>query len=342
MKELFVFLQNFMYEPERIYTAMAAIFLVCIVGIFTGPMHGNANPFLWKLVNRGVGMLGSRLNRPQRAVADRAFRGFVLLVIVVFLMFLLGNSLGQLAAQYPLKGLTSVIFLSLALTGGTVWFSLLKLYFAQRDNRVSRGAFYAIAQSTRTDLTNLDNFGITRVGMGLAVRSFDKGAAGPVFWFLIAGLPGAYIYAGLAALAWRFGQDGNEKAFGSIILALEKLMGFVPSMLAGALVAMAGLFTPTGGMTRAIAALGHGKGRAPYEQGGWPVTALAFSLNVSLGGPSVDLDGLSIRRDWVGPENATAQLENGHLRRALYMSLISYMLLLAALMGALFWAGKLF
>ncbi len=331
-----------MYDPDRVYAAMAALLLCVVVGVITGPMHGNANPFLWKLVSGVFGGTGSRLDRTQRAAGDLMFRGFALLVVVLVFFFIIGEAAAKLALQYPFGGATEVVFLSLAMTAGTVWFALLRLYFAQRDNKVSKGVFAAIAVSTRTDLTNTDHFGITRVGMSFAARAFDKGVVAPVFWYLLAGLPGAYIYVALVAFTWRFGKDGFSKGFGAVPLALEKLMGFIPGMLAGTLMALSGLFTPTGGMTRALAALGPGKGHAKYEQGGWPVTALAYALDVSLGGPTVDLDGSTLRGDWVGPANATAQLENGHLRRALYMSLIAHMLLLASLMGALFWGGKLF
>lgn len=341
MKEFFLSLQNYMYDPERVYTAMAALLLVTVVGIITGPMHGNANPFLWKLINGVFGGIGGRLDRLQRSAADLSFRGFFLLVVALIFFFLIGESAAKLSGQHPLKGLTEVILLSLAMTGGSVWFALLRLYFAQRDHKVSKGAFYAIAQSTRTDLSNTDDFGITRTGMMFAARAFDKGVVAPVFWFLLAGMPGAYMYACLAGFSWRFGKEGFGKGFGAVPLALEKLAGFVPGAVSGVFIALAGLFTPTGGMTRALWALGGKKGAASYEQGGWPLTALAFSLNVSLGGPSIDLDGSAIRRDWIGPENATAQLENGHLRRAMYISLIAHMLFLASLMGALFWAGHL-
>ncbi len=342
MKEFFLNLPNVMYDPDRIYMAMAALLLCVVVGMVTGPMHGNANPFLWKVMNGVFGGVGGRLDRTQRAAGDLMFRGFALLVVALLFCFLIGEAAARLAVNHPYKGITEVVFLSLAMTAGTVWFALLRLYFAQRDNKIVKEAFAALAVSTRTDLSNADHFGITRAGMSFAARAFDKGLVAPVFWYLLAGLPGAYIYACLAAFSWRFGKDGFTKGFGAVPLALEKLMGFVPGMLAGALMAMAGLFTPTGGMTRAIAALGPGKGHAKYEQGGWPVTALTFSLAVSLGGPVTDLDGSTLRRDWVGPENATAQLENGHLRRALYMSLIAHMLFLASLLGALFWGGKLF
>ncbi len=342
MKEFFLNLPQAMYDPDRVYTAMAAVILCAVVGMITGPMHGNTNPFLWKLVNGLFGGVGSRLDRTQRHAGDLMFRGFFLLVVALLAVFVVAEGAVKLAAGYPYKGLADVVLLSLSMTVGTVWFALLRLFFARRDNKVGKAAFSSIAISSRTDLSQTDLYGVTRSGMALAARAFDKGVVGPVFWYLLAGLPGAYIYAALAAFSGRFGKDGFTKGFGSVPLALEKLAGFVPGMLAGVLMALSGLFTPTGGMTRALRALGRpGKGHARYEQGGWPVTAMAYALNVSLGGPVTDLDGSSLRRDWVGPENATAQLENGHLRRALYMSLIAHMLFLASLLGALFWGGKL-
>lgn len=331
-----------MIDLERIPVAIMAILVVMVAGMVTGPMHGNANPFLWKLANGVFGGIGGRLDRTERPAGDLMFRGFILLAFGLVFFYLIGEAAGKLALQYPLKGITEIILLSLSITGGSVWFSLLRLYFAQRDNKVSKGTFYAIAQSTRTDLTGIDNFGITRTGMAFAARAFDKGLVGPVFWFLLVGMPGAYIYAALAAFSWRFGKDGFSKGFGAVPLALEKLMGFIPGMIAGVLLALGGLFTPTGGMTRALAVLGKGgQGQAAYDQGGWPVTAMAFSLNVSLGGPATDLEGSVIKRDWVGPANATAQLENGHLRRAIYLTLMAQMLFLASLLGALFWGNVL-
>ena len=116
-------------------------------------------------------------------------------------------------------------------------------------------------------------------------------------------------------------------------------MGFAPHILSGALMALAGLFTPTGGMMRAFTGLLKSKGRAAYVEGGLPLTAMAHSLNISLGGPVHDLDGSALKRAWIGPEGATAQLDAGHLRRALYICLMAYLLLIASLCGAMIWAG---
>ena len=87
------------------------------------------------------------------------------------------------------------------MTSGTVWFVLLRLYFTMKEKKISEGAYYAIARSTRTDLSTNDEYSITRTGMAYAARSFDKGLVAPVVWYIIAGIPGAYIYTALAASA---------------------------------------------------------------------------------------------------------------------------------------------
>lgn len=317
---------------------MLALVLAAVVGAVTGALRNNANPFFWNMTDGVFGSIGARLDRKERKAGDLIFRGFFLTILGIVFAWLLGNAAAKLARQNEFYGMTEMVLLSLVLTGGAVWHALLKLYRALKKKQVGKGAYYTIARSTRVDLSNADDFGITRAGMAYAARALDKGAAAPVFWYLLLGLPGAYIYAVLAAMAWRFGKDHFTKGFGKTPLALEQLMGFAPHILSGILMAAAGLFTPTGGMARAFAGLLKA-GRAPYAEGGLPVTAMAYSLGVSLGGPAVDLDGSTMKRAWVGPDGATAQLDAGHLRRALYICLMAYLLLIASLCGAMLWAG---
>ena len=335
-------LHHLLFDPARIPLAMAALLLAAVAGVVTGPLWANANPFFWALTEATLGRLGNRLDRVQRQPGDLMMRGLVTTMIGLALFYGAGRAVMLLVQAYPLGGFTEIAFLSLVLTAGTVWYSLLKLFFALRNKKVGKNAYYIIARSTQTDLSTSDDYTITRVGMGWAARSFDKGMVAPIAWYLIGGLPAAYIYAGLAALGWRFGKDGFTKGFGRIPLVLEQLMGFGPMFLSGVLMAGAGLLTPTGGMTRAFIGLMREKGRAPYAEGGLPVTALANSLNVSLGGPTVDLQGSAIKRQWAGPDEATAQLDAGHLRWALYMSLMAHLLFLAAMGASLFYAGRLF
>lgn len=341
MTEYLAYFHTTLIDPSRLPVAVFAILLCAVLGMITGPMHGNANPFYWVLTNGLVGELGKRLDRTQRHAGDLMMRGFLLTIFVLLMSWFVGQAADRLALHYPVHGVTEIVLLSLTITVGAPLFALLRVYTALEKGKIEKHSYYNVARTTRVDLSRTDDFGITRTTMGMVARTFDKGLVAPLVWYFILGLPGAFIYAGLATMAWRFGKDGFTKGFGALPLALERLMGFVPMLLAGALMAAAGLFTPTGGMTRAFIGLLK-QGGSRYNEGGLPVTAMAHSLNVSLGGPANDLDGSAMKRAWVGPKNATAKLEAGHLRRALYIALMADLLLIATILGALVWGGLIF
>jgi adenosylcobinamide-phosphate synthase len=221
------------------------------------------------------------------------------------------------------------------MSAGAGWYALIRLYKALNSKGLVKGAFYTLAATTRSNLSAADEFTITRVGIGMGAKLLDKGIVGPVLWYLIGGLPAAYLYATLAALAWRFGKEGFTKGFGSPSLALERLMGFVPNVFSGILLGFGGLLTPTAGMTRSLLSLLPAKkGHATYEEGGSPVTAMGYALKVSLGGATQDQDGSAIQRGWAGPEGATAKLDAKHLHRALYILVMAHLVFLAGLLGA--------
>jgi adenosylcobinamide-phosphate synthase len=329
------------FDPDRIPVALLAILLVSIIGMITGPLAGNANALLWQCIDLTLGKLGDKLDKPKRPKADLIFRGFLITMFGIFIMGVIGRFGEGFAVTTPMNGVTQVLLLSLCLSAGTVWFALLRLYFAMEKDGKTKGAYLAIARSSRTDLNAADDFGITRMGMNFSARSFDKNMVAPVLWFLIAGFMGACLYTALSALSWRFGKDGATKGFGVTALALEKLLGFFPSILSGLLITMAGLFTPTAKLHKGIMAwFGH-KNRASYEQGGFALSALAWILNVSLGGPAKDLKGDAIKNTWVGPEGATAKNDHKHLRRAIYVNVIAHILFVVTLLSLYLWANIL-
>ena len=338
MNEIIQNFQDQIFGVDRILIAMAALIIVTLWGMVRGPLGGHATPFYWHLLDIAFGRLGSRMDKPNRPKGDLIFRGFILSAVILAISFFIGRFLVVLDFHYPKWSLIDIVSISMLLISGAVFAGVGRLYRALNDKKVTKGAYYTIARSTRTDLSGSDDFTITRVGMGLALKSFDKGVVAPIFWYLIAGLPGAYIYSALAFMSWRFGREGHGSGFGQMALALENLMGFVPNLLSGVLVVFAGLLTPTAGMSRAFLGFLASKNAASYAEGGFPVTAAAYSLNVSLGGPTTDLDGKAVSRGWVGPVNATAQLQAKHLHRVVYICFMAHLLFLASLGGALLYA----
>ena len=327
------------FDLDRLPVAIAALLVVCFGGLVLGPLGGNANPLLWRTISFLFGPLGSRLDKTDRSATDLATRGTFITLIGAGLAFALGAAFAGLSHTYPNFLIVDIAAMSLVMSAGAGWHALLRLYRAIVGRNV-KGAFYVLSVTTRSNLSVADEYTITRTGIGMGAKLFDKGVIGPVLWYLIGGLPAAYLYAGLAALAWRFGKEGFTKGFGGAALALEKLMGFVPNAFAGIIISLAGILTPTAGMTRSFIGLLHfTRGRSHYHEGGAPVTAMAWALKVSLGGATQDLDGSAIRRSWTGPDKATAQLDAKHLHRGLYIIVMAHLLFLASLLGLMLMAG---
>lgn len=339
---IFSSLHAHIFDPERLPVAVCAMLLVGIVGALTGPLAGNANPFYWRAVDFLFGPLGGRLDKTERKAADLATRGLIIMLTALIMSVLVGQFFQTLSDHYKNWLIVDILALSLVMAAGAGWHSLIRLYKGMTSKQPVKGAFYAIAVSSRVNLAAADEYTITRTGIGMAARLFDKGIVAPILWYLIAGLPAAYLYAVLAALSWRFGKEGFTKGFGAPALALEKLMGFVPNAFSGVLLSLAGLLTPTAGMTRSFIGLLHfgSKGRAHYHEGGAALTAMAWALKVSLGGAVQDLDGSAIKRGWCGPEGATAKLDAKHLHRGLYILVMAHLLLLAALLVGIVIHGR--
>ncbi|MCB1651570.1 MAG: cobalamin biosynthesis protein [Alphaproteobacteria bacterium] len=329
---------NALIDTDRIPVILGAILLTAILGMIRGPFLGNIYPFIWQAFEKLLGRIGDKMDNPKRSPSALMFRGLLITIIALGLAFVIGQGVSLTALTTNI--FVEIVLLSLLITSGTVWFALLRLYFAMDKKQLTPGAFYDIARSTRTDLNAGDDHGIVRRAMSLSVKSFDKGLIAPALWYLIGGFPAAIIYSALAVISWRHGREGSGSSLSAIPMALEKLMAFVPSLYAAALITLAATFTPTAKLHKGLASWINGKNRASYEQGGPALSALAWALNLSLGGPGVDLSGTPIKGAWVGPEGASAKVSHKDLRYTIYISVISHLLFIASLIGAYIWSGS--
>jgi adenosylcobinamide-phosphate synthase len=326
-----------LFDPDRLPLAVSAILLVALGGVLAGPLKGNAQPFFWLMIDKLFGRAGDKLGNPQRLRADLLLRGFLMTSLVLLIAVSLGRAAEILTVLYPTLALPEILFLSVCLSSGALWRSLSRLHHVLDKPGSEKGVYYAIAQTSRTNLNSTDNYGITRMGMGLAARGFDKASVAPVVWYLIGGLPFVFGYTALTALVWRFGKNGFSKGFGEVPLALERVMGFVPGLLAGILLTMASIVTPAAGIGRSVVSWFAWRNAAPYAQGGLPLSVMAFALNISLGGPVQDLNGSALKNAWVGPKNTSAKVEHHHLRRGLYIAVIAQVFWVVALLALYLW-----
>ena len=110
-------------------------------------------------------------------------------------------------------------------------------------------------------------------------ENLSDSVVAPLFWFAVAGLPGAALYrfANTADAMW--GYRGSWEWAGKCAARLDDLLSWIPARLTGLL------------MTRPSQwpALWRQSGLTPSPNGGWPMGAMALRLDRRLGKPGVYL-----------------------------------------------------
>ena len=179
------------------------------------------------------------------------------------------------------------------------------------------------------DVEPLDSDGVATAAIESLAESFNDGVVAPLFWFLIGGLPGLFIYKAVNTADSMIGhREDRWRAFGWASARFDDLLNLIPARLAGALIALAG----NGGWRVML----RDAGKHASPNAGWPEAAMAGVLGVRLGGPAW-YDEVVSNRPILG-EGRTAEVAD--LDRALRIHLLAggiVWLMLAV--GGFVWGG---
>ncbi|MCB9979052.1 MAG: cobalamin biosynthesis protein [Rhodospirillales bacterium] len=334
---LFSFEWGFSFSPDPypFLIALCAFVLSLVVGFVLGPILSSPMPVWWRVVDGLFGWVGRRLDRPSRPASDLALRGFGLSFVVALAAYVAGGYVERLGARMGAHIDTSVVFLSLLLSSGSVFYVIHRARkgLGNKGKEARILSLSALSRAAQTDFSRADDFAVTRAAVLVGVLVFARGLVAPLFWFLIGGLPLACATSALSALSWRFGGPGRTGAFSVMPVWLDRIFGFLPGIFSAVILILAAFLTPTAGGVRAIKGLFSSGGRATFAQGGMPLDVIAWALNVSVGGPFRGEAGLSCSAPWVGPKGASARLDPGHIRRILYLLGVAHVILFGTLMG---------
>lgn len=138
----------------------------------------------------------------------------------------------------------------------------------------------AVARIVGRDVATLDEAGVARSAIESAAENFSDGVIAPIFWYLIAGLPGAVIYKMVNTADSMVGyKTTRHQDFGWASARLDDVLNWVPARLS------AGLILLAQGMWFARALVGRDAPLHRSPNAGWPEAAMAVSLGVALSGP---------------------------------------------------------
>ena len=179
------------------------------------------------------------------------------------------------------------------------------------------GARSAVARIVGRDTAALEEAGVARAGIESLAESFCDGVVAPLFWLLIAGLPGLWAYKAVNTADSVIGhREERWRAFGWAAARADDVANLIPARLSAMLICLAG----RGGWRTMM----RDAGKHASPNAGWPEAAMAGVLGVTLAGPAA-YDGILHDKPWIGSGGRMAGAID--LRRALRIYLIACALL---------------
>ncbi len=140
----------------------------------------------------------------------------------------------------------------------------------------------AVAMIVGRDVAALDETAVSRAAIESAAENFSDGVVAPVFWFLVAGLPGIVAYKLVNTADSMIGHRSEKYLeFGWAAARLDDVMNYIPARLSAALIAF------STGSTAAIEVVRADARQHRSPNAGWPEAAMAGALGVALSGPRV-------------------------------------------------------
>ena len=177
------------------------------------------------------------------------------------------------------------------------------------------GARHAVAQIVGRDTTALEADAVSRAAIESLSENFSDGVVAPVFWLVVAGLPGAALYKTINTADSMIGhKTERHRAFGWAAARLDDLVNLPASRLSALWIAAAAALLPGASGRRALDAARRDAPRHCSPNAGWPEAAMAGALGLRLAGPRV-YGGEPVEDHWMGSGRTAADAND--IRRAL-------------------------
>ena len=197
-----------------------------------------AHPVTW--IGAALSFFERLWNRPDTSASLRKFLGIATLMLV-------GAAAGVMGLIVE-RGLPAIwwgtIILALIATLGLAQRSLYDHVNAVRQHLEARdieSARAAVAGIVGRDVATLDDSGIAAAAIESLAESFNDGVVAPVFWFVVGGVPGLFIYKAVNTADSIIGHmEPRWKDFGWAAARTDDVVNWRPARIAGLLIVIVG------------------------------------------------------------------------------------------------------
>jgi adenosylcobinamide-phosphate synthase len=221
----------------------------------------------------------------------------------------------------------AVPLLALALKPSFAW-RMLHDEVAAVETAFTHGLPAARQQLSRLcsrDVEQLGAVAVRETAIETLAENLNDSLVAPLFWFVVAGLPGAWAWRAVNTMDAMWGYRGRWEWAGKCAARADDVLAWLPARISAALLWRPGL---------SLRQLRHEAARTPSPNGGWPMAAMALRLGVSLSKPGV------YRLNAAG-DPADAEALHRALRIAPAAARACWLLALACLLAAWAWPALL-
>jgi len=303
--------------------ALAALLIEAAFGYPDGAFRRVGHPVTW--IGRLIAWCDAAWNRPAMSFSARRLAGAALLVMLA----LLALGAGAVAMRIAAAALPAAAALvAVAVLASTL---LAQRSLDRHVDAVARGletegpgrvglaeGRRAVSMIVGRDVDRLDEAGVSRAAIESLAESFSDGIVAPLFWLVVAGLPGALAYKAINTADSMIGHKSERYlAFGWAAARTDDLVNLPASRLAVLWLWLAAAVMPGASAAGAWATVRRDAARHASPNAGYPEAAMAGALGLKLAGPR-DYDGEAVDAAWMGDGRAEATAADIRKSLALY------------------------
>ena len=262
---------------------LAALLIEAVVGYPDRLVRSIGHPVTW--IGRLIRALERNCNSDTATPARRRALGLITVLLIVSIVAVVALAIERGLLLLPF-GLIGVGVLASALIAQRSLHEHVARVADALDKTGVTGGREAVSHIVGRDVAVLDVAGIARAAIESLAENFSDGVVAPVFWMLIAGLPGAAVYKAVNTADSMIGhRTPRYQAFGWAAARLDDLLNLPASRLSAFLIIAAATVTPRASASGAWRAVRRDAGRHRSPNAGYPEAAMAGALGLALAGP---------------------------------------------------------
>lgn len=312
---------------------LAALLIEALVGYPDRLVRSIGHPVSW--IGRLIGALERYCNRDSTEPVQRRALGIITLLLVVTVVAVAAFVIERGLLLLPF-GVIGVAFLASALIAQRSLHEHVADVADALEKTGAEGGREAVSHIVGRDTGALDEAGVARAAIESLAENFSDGVVAPVFWMLIAGLPGAAVYKAINTADSMIGhRTPRYQAFGWSAARLDDLVNLPASRLSALLIIAAAAVTKSASAAAAWQAVRRDARRHRSPNAGYPEAAMAGALGLALAGPR-NYGGVRVDDALMGDKRRAADANDIRAALGLYRRADGILLAFVAMLAIAF------